>query len=179
MLCGTPEVKCLPSVLGTGVWLRCASTGHQGVLSTEAACCKSQPDTAGTVSARGAFDYCLLWPNSLVSFYSWWNPCKVDIGVPSYRWRNWVLREAREQDGESNSGLSDSTGPGCLSALGRARRKVCFQGCVLTVTGKDFPSFTQRGEWMEGNFGNEVGGGAHRFLAPSIPKDGSQGPWVS
>ena len=51
----------------------------------EAACCKSQPDTAGTVSASGAFDYCLLWPNPLVSFYSQWNPCKVDIGVPSYR----------------------------------------------------------------------------------------------
>ena len=50
MLGGTPEVECLPGVLGTvPAW------GTRFSFLQAAAGCKSQPDTAGTVSARGAF----------------------------------------------------------------------------------------------------------------------------
>lgn len=148
--------------------------GHQGVptpLAGEAACFKTQPDTAGAMPARratcytpavaGLFRHILILSGTLARRLLEPHPTDEET-------------EFSERLGdrlETHSGLSSLTTPGCIP-LGRARASFDFR-CAHCCRERQLS--TQQGREQRagrhglGNSGEEVGGGTQVLWSHPFP----------
>lgn len=151
------------------MWL--PSTGHPAVLSTRGV----QPAASharhrrNSVS-RGAFDYCL--PGQTFRQLLLAEPLQGGYWSPILQIKETELSENRADESQTLDCLIPLTR--LLVARAEQEGRFAFRD-AFTVTVKDFLVQHSEGSEWRITFGNEVGEGAPRFLAPSIPKDGSQG----